>query len=65
MSMKVDIVITFSASSRAPQLLEGVGDCVLGHHRLVRVEDLGRGVRVGRVMRMLVAICIFTNTCIQ
>jgi hypothetical protein len=63
--MEVDIVVTLPASSRAPQLLEGVGHRVLRHRWLVRVEDLGRRVRVGGVMRVLVAICMLTNTCIN
>ena len=57
--MEVDIVITLSAPSRTSQLLEGMGHRVLRHHRLVWVEDLGRGVGVGGVMRVLVAICMF------
>lgn len=54
--MKVNIVVTLPASSRASQLLEGMGDCVLRHRWLVRIEDLGRGVWMGGVMRVLVAI---------
>lgn len=61
MSMKVDIIVTLPTSSRASQLLEGVGDCILGHQWLVWVEDLGRRVRMGGVMRVLVAICNITK----